>query len=41
VLLGFVVLAASLDPRRRELRDSRRLRGGLYLRAGLGADRVP
>jgi len=41
VLQGLAVLAASLDPRRRDVRNLRRLRGQLYLRAGLGVDRVP
>lgn len=40
-LQGLAVLAASLDPRRRDVRNLRRLRGRLYLRAGLGIDRVP
>lgn len=39
LLAGIVMLAESLDPRHRELRDTRRLRGRLYLRIGLGADR--
>jgi GT2 family glycosyltransferase len=39
LLAGAVLLAESLDPRRREQRVPRRLRGRLYLRVGLGLDR--
>lgn len=39
VLAGLVLLAESLDPRRRESRSIRRLRGRLYLRYGLHVDR--
>jgi N-acetylglucosaminyl-diphospho-decaprenol L-rhamnosyltransferase len=41
VVLGLSLFVVSLDPRHRELRDARRLCAGLYLRIGLGADRVP
>lgn len=41
MLAGIVLLAESLDPRRSGSRSARRLRGRLYLRCGLGLDRLP
>jgi GT2 family glycosyltransferase len=41
LLAGFVLLAESLDPRRRDLRAARCLRGRLYLLCGFGLNRGP